>query len=217
MKSKNFGEVQRNRDMTRAFITSVFLGSLSILATPAIAQSQVMPSFTQYSTTSSTVVKGQTVKTKIARSGNKIRFEETSGSAGAQYTLFLIDQDKNYAVLSPSTCLEFSHISNMTSGPLTKWPAGKANVTKLGTATVNGHPTEIEQITIAPDNGDKPETMKVWAATDLHGFPVRTEEQTPQGPVVTDYSDVSLSAPADSLFTVPQNCQKVPTAANGQN
>lgn len=216
MKSKSFGEVQRKRDMTRSLVTSIVLGSLSVFAVTAMAQSQAMPLFTQYSATGSIVVNGRTVKTKIARSGNKIRLEEISGSVGTQYTLYVIDQDKSYAVLSPSTCMEFSHMGSMP-GPLTKWPASKANVTKLGTATVNGHAAEIEQITITPDNGDKPETMKVWAATDLHGFPVRTEMQTPQGPVVTDYSDISLSAPANSLFVVPQNCQKVPAAANGQN
>jgi hypothetical protein len=102
-------------------------------------------------------------------------------------------------------------------GPLTEWPSGKVNVTKLGAATVNGHPTEIEQIIVTPDNGGKAETMKIWAATDLHGFPVRTEESTPQGPVVMDYTNISLSAPADSLFTVPQNCTQVSDSSGKQN
>jgi hypothetical protein len=57
--------------------------------------------------------------------------------------------------------------------------------------------------------------MKVWAATDLENFPVRTEIETPHGAVTTDYTDISLSAPADSLFAVPQNCRQMPMMPSG--
>jgi hypothetical protein len=197
-----------------AFLISIVFGSLSFLAAPALAQNQGPFAFTQFSATTSMVVKGQTVTSKIARSGNKMRME-MPGSNGKRYTVYLIDQHKAYMVMGPNMCMETPPMGNIASNPLATSPQGSVDVKQLGTATVNGHPTKIEQVTVTPSGG-QPTTMKVWAATDLQGFPVRTEISTPRGLVTTDYTDVSLSAPPDSLFAVPDNCRQMPTMPGGR-
>jgi hypothetical protein len=206
--------------MKPATLALLAASGLSILAIPAFGQNQSPFSLTQYSATSSMAMKGRTMTSKIARSGNKLRVDMTGmsgmasmpGSSGKAYMLVLLDQHKAYMVMSPQMCMEMSQFGAMaSSNPFAASSQGKVDTTVLAAGIMNGHPVKIEQVTITPNNGGKPINMKVWAATDLQGFPVRIETQTPNGSVTTDYTDISLAAPADSLFTAPQNCQQMPT------
>ncbi len=198
-----------------AFIASVVFGSLSFFGTFALAQNPSPFSFTQFSATMSTAVRGRTITSKIARSGNKMRME-MPGANGKRYTIYLIDQQKAYMVMGPDMCMQTPPMGNMDSNPLATSAPGKVDVKVEGTGTMNGHPVKIEDVTVTPNNGDKPMSMKVWAATDLKDFPVRTEMQTSDGVVTTNYTDVSLATPADSLFAVPNNCRQMPSMPGAQ-
>jgi len=185
--------------------TAVLGLSCGVLAGQALAQNQNPFPFTEFSATVSTVMPGQTSTSRIARSGDKMR-AEIPGSGGKQYSILLLDQHKVYVVMAPGVCMVMSDMAETASSPLWGSPQGKVERKELGTATVNGHPAKIEQVTITPDKGGKPTTMKVWVATDLKGFPVRTEMQTSRGLVRADYTNISLSPPDSSLFATPQNC-----------
>jgi hypothetical protein len=196
------------------FAASLALATLSILAVPAFGQNESSFSITQFSATSSTTMKGKTVNAKMARSGNKMRMD-LPGSDGKRYTLVLLDQHKAYMVMGPEMCMEMNQLGALASNPFASSSQAKVDTTVVGAGTMNGHPVKIEDVTITPGNGGKVVNVKVWAATDLQGFPVRTEVQTANGPVRTDYTDISLSAPPDPLFAAPQNCRQMPMMPSG--
>ncbi|HXW55894.1 MAG TPA: hypothetical protein VEJ67_09115 [Candidatus Cybelea sp.] len=199
--------------MKRATLASLAL-TLGILAISAFAQNPSPFSLTQFSATSSTTMKGQIMKTKIARSGNKLRMD-MPGSDGKRYTLVLLDEHKAYMVMGPEMCMQMNQLGAAASNPFASSAQAKIDTRMVGAGTMNGHPVKIEQLTMTPANGGKPVNMKVWSATDLQGFPVRTEVETANGPVTTDYTDISLSAPSDSLFAAPQNCRQMPMMPGG--
>lgn len=198
-----------------AFVASIIFGSLTLFGSVAIAQNESPFAITQFSATSSMVVNGRTITSKVARSGNKMRIGMPAGPSGDGYMLFLIDQHKTYMVMGQGMCMEMPQTGAVASNPLAASAQGKVDVKVVGTGTMNGHPVKIEDETITSDNG-KTVNMKVWAATDLKDFPVRTEMQTPKGVVTTNYTDISLSAPPDSLFAVPDNCRQMPSMPGAQ-
>jgi hypothetical protein len=196
---------------TTAVVASIVFASMSLFGTSTFAQNEgVFGLAAQFSATSSMVMNGRTISMKIARSGNKIRTGMPGPNANA-YMLLLLDQHKSYMVMGPNMCMEMPVAGAMTSNPVAASSQGKVDVKVIGAGTMNGHPVKIEDVTITPSNGGQPVTMKVWAATDLKDFPVRTEMQTPKGVVTTNYTDISLAAPPDSLFDVPNNCRQMPT------
>jgi hypothetical protein len=207
-------QIRRDENMKRATLVASLALTLSILAVSAFGQNPSPFSFAQFSATSSMAMKGQTMKAKIARLGNKLRMD-LPGSDGKRYTLVLLDEHKAYMVMGPEMCMEMSQLGAAASNPFASSAQAKIDTTVVGTGTMNGHPVKIEQVTMTPANGGKLVNMKVWAATDLQGFPVRTEIQTANGPVTTDYTDISLSAPPDSVFTAPQNCRQMPMMPGG--
>lgn len=198
-----------------AFLVAIVFGSLSIFAFPPSARSQAGSSLTQFSATSTMVMNGRTVTSKVARSGNKIRVGMPAGPSGDAYMIFLIDQQKTYMVMGGGMCMEMQQAGALASNPLAASSQGKVDVKVIGAGTMNGHPVKIEDETITSTNG-KIMHMKVWAATDLKDFAVRTEMQTPKGVATTNYTDISLATPPDSLFAVPDNCHQMPSMPGAQ-
>jgi len=189
------------------------LFAVSLLVMPAKAQDTGAFSFPNFSATTTMHVNGKTLHSKIARAGNKFR-SDLPGSGGERYMLMLLDQNKTFMVMGPTMCMEMPHTGSLES-PLAASAKDKTEVKVIGSGTMAGHPVRIEEVIVTPAGGGKAVTMKVWAATDLHGFPVRTQTHTAHGTVETDYTDISLSAPPDSLFAVPQNCRAMPMIPRG--
>lgn len=200
--------------MKQAVFIAVAICGLSLAALPARAQGTGTFTFPNFSATTTMHINGRSISSKIARAGDKLR-SDLPGSGGKRYTIVLIDKHMAYMVMGPTMCMEMPNMASMQTNPLASSSADKVDVKVLGAGTMNGHPVRIEEVTITPSNGGQAETMKVWAATDLHGFPVRTEMQTPRGTVATDYTDISLAPPPDSLFAIPNNCRAMPMPPQG--
>jgi hypothetical protein len=199
--------------MKRTVLVAAAVCSLGFLAVPAMAQGQGGNGpldFPTFSADTSMVVGGHTMTATIARSGNKLR-SGLPNSTGQGYVLMLLDQHKAYMVMGAGTCVEMPAMAQVNSNIFASAGQGSVQVTQVGTGTANGHPVKIEDVTVTPSKGGDPVHMKIWAATDLHNFPARLEVQTPHGTVTTDYTNISLSTPPDSLFAVPTNCHQMPT------
>ena len=184
------------------FVAAVVGISLSALAGHARAQDKTPFSPQDFSATMvSTSPDGKQVSMKVYRSGDKMR---TDPPGGRMHTVLLLDKNEMFTVM-PQMCMKMPQMS-----PQPFETKGKVERTKLGSATVDGHPAIIERVRVTPSDGGKPITMKAWVATDLKNFPVRVEIPTSKGPVRIDYKDVDLSTPPDSLFAMPGNCRSMP-------
>jgi outer membrane lipoprotein-sorting protein len=180
----------------------ILAASCSLTAGRAQAQSKGAFAQQDFSATMVTAgPNGQQISMKVYHSGDKMR---TDMPGGKMHSLLLMGQNKFYMVM-PQMCMEMPQQRPDPFG-LT----GTVERKELGSDTVDGHPTKIEQITITPAGGGTPVTMKAWEATDLKGFPLRVEMPSPQGTMTIDYKDVDLSTPPASLFAVPNGCRTMP-------
>ena len=84
----------------------------------------------------------------------------------------------------------------------------RVQITPAGSGAIDGHPTTIENVTITDATGKVTHT-RVWAATDLHGFPLKAVLQTDHGPVTLQYRNVQLSPPPASLLQHPGDCRSL--------
>ncbi len=170
--------------------------------------------FTDFSATMEMTGGGRTVSGgKIYRAGSKMRTDMPQMGANS-YILMLLDEHQTFMVMPGGHCMQMPQQRAQAQHPNPFEFRGKIERTPLGTGTVDGHPVKIEQVTVTPEHGE-PTTMKVWEATDLHGFPVRVEMATARGPMTMEYKDVSLSPPPASLFTKPENCMSMPGMPGG--
>lgn len=170
--------------------------------------------FTDFSATMVMTSEGHTVSgAKVYRAGSKMRTEMPQMGANS-YVLVLLDEHLTYMVMPGGRCMQMPLRASETRQPNPFTFRGKIERTPLGSGTVDGHPVKIEQVTVTPENG-KPQTMKVWEATDLQGFPIKVEMATPRGPMTIEYKDVNLSPPPASLFATPQNCMAMPGMPGG--
>ncbi len=185
-------------------VLAVWAISLHMLAARAEAQGQ--SAFPQQDFSATMVVTspaGKQMSQKVYRLGDKMR---TDMPGGRMHSVLLLGEHKYYMVM-PQVCMEMPQRS-----PDPHELTGKVERKDLGSATVDGHPAKIEEITITPASGGKSVTMKAWEATDLKGFPLRVEMPTKQGTMRMDYKDVDISPPPASLFAVPQDCRVMPSA-----
>jgi len=147
---------------------------------------------------------------KICRSGNKMRTEMPQRGTEA-YFLLLLKRHTGYMVAAPGLCMAVHQFPLRNSNPL--WLTGMVRRKELGSETVNGHSATIEELTILPAKGGKPQTIKAWEATDRKGFPVRdghTAGRRADGvhrhqPVFTTRISV-----CDAEFATPKGCSQMP-------
>jgi len=147
-----------------------------------------------------------TVEMKLYKSDNAVRMDLPGGRG---YVLTQTDTRTSYMVMGGSMCLEMTAAPQHTPDPFTTGADAKIETSPAGTDTVDGHVCTVANVTVTPKDG-KPQTMKIWQAQDLNGFPVKIETQTQQGPVTLLYRDVKLAAPDAGLMSHPANCHKMP-------
>jgi hypothetical protein len=87
----------------------------------------------------------------------------------------------------------------------------KMEKSPLGKETVNGHPCEINKITLTGDRGEKTEA-KVWNATDLKDFPVQIQMTDADTTVLIKFKDVKLAKPDIKEFEAPSGLTKYDSA-----
>lgn len=153
----------------------------------------------QFSATMVMTSGSHTMTNKVYRSTNKMRTD--MGPAG--YSLYFFDEHTSYMVMR-GHCMQMPQMAKKSTNPFQL--GGTVERKALGSDTVDGHPTKIEQVTVTSSDGTST-SMKVWEATDLQGFPVRIEMANNTR---VEYKDVSLSEPPASLFEKPDNCMQMP-------
>lgn len=187
---------------------------LGALPRPARAQgSGPFSSFTQFSAALTEHDTDNTVATgKMYRSGQRMRLESPLLGPGG-YT-FTVLGEKTWYLVSQGVCMEMDSVDPEHPNPFEL--TGNTTRKEVGSEVIDGHPTRIEQITVASAAG-KPVTIKAWKATDLKGFPVRIEVPTPKGTMRMDLQNVDLSVPPASLFVTPQGCSPMPQTSGKQD
>jgi hypothetical protein len=146
---------------------------------------------------------------KVYRSGDKMRM--SMGSMG--YMVMDLVEHTNYMVMNGGgMCMQMN--ASGQHNPFSEAQGATVDRTPAGNETVDGHACKVENVTVTPHDG-QPTKMKVWEAEDLKGFPVKVEMQSKNGPITLLYKDVSLTEPAASLFTHPDNCRQMPGMPGG--
>jgi hypothetical protein len=183
-------------------VGSIIIVSISAFAVRATAQGQgAFPQLDFSATEVVTSPNGKATSMKIYRLGDKMRSDMPGGK---MHTLMLMGEGKIYMIM-PQMCMQMP-----PRGPEPLEETGTVVRKPVGSDTIDGHPTKIEEITVTPADGRNSVTMKAWEATDLKGLPVRVEMPSSRGTVRMEYKDVDLSPPPESLFTVPQGCRTMP-------
>jgi hypothetical protein len=137
----------------------------------------------------------------IYRSGDKLRME----GPGKSYIIQDLSKDKDTRAISKLQCLQMS-------GPFTRsypiFMSGKDYKYEhlaLGKDTIDGHPTQIEEVTVIfpPAKKHPPLKLKLWEAEDLQGFPIKV--QTPHHRII-EYRKVDFGPIDPTLFIAPNDC-----------
>jgi len=164
-----------------------------------------------------------TMPAKIAVLDGKSRFEmDMTQAKGASMPpqaaaqMKSMGMDKMIMISRPDKKLNYLIYPNLhayAETPVTDPDAAKSandfkvEMTEVGKETVAGHPCAKEK-TVVTDNEGKTHDATIWAATDLHNFPVKIE-QSEQGNVgAMFFSDIKLSKPDASLFEPPAGLTK---------
>jgi hypothetical protein len=84
----------------------------------------------------------------------------------------------------------------------------KAEVTKLGEETIDGHDCIKNKVVVTGPDGVAHEST-VWNASDLKQFPVKIQTSSERGmAMVMLFKDVKLDKPDAAQFELPADCTK---------
>jgi len=144
----------------------------------------------------------------IYRAGNRMRMEEPGGHA---YFITDLTTGETFGI-AEAGCIHDDHpyiraipfyIAGRADATVTRAPAGKE--------TVDGHSCLIEDLAVSSPMLPNPQTMRLWQAEDLQGFPVKIEFLLPHGhgPVIR-FKNVVLGPQDPTLFLHPKSCQPLP-------
>lgn len=186
---------------SRATSGFILLIALVLLAGVAHAQDAWgLPDFsaTQISQAPASVT--QMGPLRIYKSGLRYRTERDPGQA----VIWVPASGKVYNLLqNGATCMELP----LKNAPLMSSPLQLPADTKIerkvvGNETMEGHRCTVEDVTLTTPDG-KTMQAKVWAATDLKGFPVRIEAL---GSPTFIFRDIKLETPDATMFQPPGKC-----------
>jgi hypothetical protein len=147
------------------------------------------------------VVPGTSDEIHIYRSGDKLRME----GPGKSYIIQDLSKDKDTRAISKLQCVQMS-APFIRSFPF--FMSGKGynyEHVSLGKETVDGHPTQVEEITVTfpPAKKHVPLKLKLWEAEDLQGFPIKIETQMNR---LIEYRKVDFGLIDPTLFIAPNDC-----------
>ena len=154
-------------------------------------------------------------KMPIAKAGKKIRLEVdySNMSKGGQMppalskmvTIHRGDKKITYS-LYPGKKRYIVH--NVTDENYFEKP--KVIKTKVGSETIDGHPTEKFKIKITYKNA-KTQQGYIWNATDLDGLTIKSEIEDETMKYTSQFKNIVLKTPSKNLFVIPTGF----TEANG--
>ena len=143
---------------------------------------------------------------KIYRSGSSVRVERSAAIS----TLYVHATSK---VFNLTTYPDKSHQcvsmnpeqAKMLPSPLELIQGHVVKRIAAGTEMVEGHATQIEDVTVVEPDGKTVES-RVWQAKDLTGIPVKIESHLDRVTLRAVYRDIVIGAPDQELFTIPDRC-----------
>lgn len=174
---------------------------LALLTTTAHAQDPWgLPDFSATQISQSPASVPQMGPLKIYKSGVRYRTERDPGQA----VIWFPAEDKVYTMRqNGATCMQLPlKEAPMMSSPLQQPPDVKITRKTVGNEEMEGHPCTVEEVTLTSPNGESMQA-KVWAATDLKGFPVKIEAL---GAPTFVFHDIKLETPDAALFQPPSKC-----------
>ncbi len=147
---------------------------------------------------------GKTMKGKIYFASDRWR-SEMSGSEGIHpVTIGRMDK-KVMWMLIPDRKAYMEMSLRPDKVPQTEEKLDKeVSRKKIGSETIDGHPCDKYEVTVT-SNG-RTDRMFQWVATDIH-FPIKTASA--DGKTVTEYKNVKMGKPADSLFETPKGYRRM--------
>jgi outer membrane lipoprotein-sorting protein len=144
---------------------------------------------------------GRSVKGKIFMKDKKMRMEN-KGMPG--YNIIRSDRNLMWMVMPSSKSYMEMKVDPANKPKTEEKIAGEITRKKIGSETINGHPTDKYEITYT--NKGKTDKMYQWMATDIK-FPVKTAAV--DGSFSQEYKNIKMGGQPDSLFEVPSGYKKM--------
>ena len=154
-------------------------------------------------------VVGTAEEIHIYRHGNLLRM---GGPDGRSYVIQDLRKSGDARMISKAECLQLKYPFTRSFPFSLSWSPNKYETVLLGKETVDGHPTQVKQVTVtfAPEAKHKaPLTLKIWTADDLQGFPVKVETALHR---TMEYRKIEFGELDPTLFIVPGECQPLDAA-----
>jgi hypothetical protein len=159
--------------------------------------------FTEFSATMVGSLLGNIDETKVYRSGKLMRTEMPNG----QYFVTDLTTLDTILVL-PKRCMHDT-VAPIYAFPFTTFRSHPIfQVTPAGEEIVDGHHCHVKSA-LRTSGGGSAMKMRLWAADDLNGFPVKIEVEAPGGRIITiAYKDVKIGPPDPAVFKHPAKCDQ---------
>jgi hypothetical protein len=143
----------------------------------------------------------------IYRSGKLMRVSDSEGDG---YFITDLSTLETYA-LSAGPCMHDLHPYFRAAPFAASRPGVTVERVAAGKETVDGHSSQIEDITVSSPKTGGHLKMRFWEAEDLQGFPVKIEFLRPGGrDAIIRYKNVVLGPQDPTLFIHPKSCQSAP-------
>ena len=190
-------------------VVSRLMAMVSLAACGAFAQSQSVWSFPDFSARQAFQRGAEEISFRVYRLGSRVRLETNSK------LVTLYDPVANH-VYSLTTypngrqgCIAMTLAqAQMLPSPLELLFGDQVKRTPAGSAMVEGHECDVEDVEVARADG-KTIKSRVWQAKDLKGIPVKIESQLAEGQLTAFYRDIVVGPPDAALLTPPGNCVPV--------
>lgn len=143
---------------------------------------------------------------KVHRSGESVRVDRSA----ALSTVYMSSKKKVYNLTTypdqTHQCVVMKpEQARMLPSPLELLHGSNVKRTRVGEEVVEGHTCTVEKIAVTRPDGKVVES-KVWRAQDLKDAPVKIESHIDEITLSAFYRDISLGAPDQALFTIPEKC-----------
>jgi hypothetical protein len=166
-------------------------------------------SVTEFSAIMTGALLGPPKDTQMYRSGNLLRDD-----MGAGYVVSDLTTGHSFSNYPKSNVCFTNETRYARAFPFVALIDAQMEHTPASKEVVDGHPCQIEDVTITLKDG-KVRKLKVWEAEDLKGFPLQIELEGRKRPSRVLFKDVKLGAPDPSLFKRPEDCAEAPKLHSG--
>jgi outer membrane lipoprotein-sorting protein len=199
--------------MKRSWIMTAVAILMLFFMTGCGKDETMAPMAKEYSATMVSKSAGQTITTQIYMKPEKFR---TDTKMAGTSTIVRRDLNKVWTIMPAQKI--YMEMQQMADAPSTQAVEdkvkGEVSRKKVGSETINGHPSTKYEITTEADG----KTMQIyqWWATDI-SFPVKTAAV--DGSWSMEYRDIQIGSQPDSLFEIPAGYKKMtlPGMPGGMN